>query len=77
VQKLLLLSVIGATVLIPVLAARDGQPWRGLGRALFGLLLFCLAYLAVVVWATPDVRRQLVEPGQLPGMEVPEEVLSP
>lgn len=44
-KKLLLLSVIFATVAIPVRAARDPRPKRGLKQALKQIALFNLFYL--------------------------------
>jgi len=44
VRKLLLLSVLVATVAIPAVAAMDPRPLRGLKRALFWTVLFDLAY---------------------------------
>jgi hypothetical protein len=44
--KLLLLSVLAATVVIPLVAARDRHPSRALKRTLFFTLLFNALYAA-------------------------------
>ncbi len=44
-QRLLLMSAMAAMIVIPILAARDPLPARGLRRARIGVALF------VVVWA--------------------------
>ena len=51
--KLLLFSPILAVLVLPVLAARDACPARGLRRALLQLALFNLFYLFVVLYVTP------------------------
>ena len=44
-QKLLLISVIVATLAIPIRAARDPHPARALKRAVAGFAGFALFYL--------------------------------
>ena len=44
-QKLILLSVMFAAIVIPTLAARDPLPQRGFKRTLVGFLVFCLCYV--------------------------------
>lgn len=44
-QSLLLISMLIATVAIPVRAARDPRPRRGLRRAAFQFALFNAAYV--------------------------------
>jgi heme A synthase len=56
-QKVLL-SVVVATVVIPLLAARDRSPRRGAMRLLASLLVFAIAYAAWVAivhagWGLP------------------------
>jgi len=51
--KLLLASVLLATVAIPVAAARDPDPRRGLERALWQTLLFDAAYALAVLFVYP------------------------
>jgi hypothetical protein len=56
-QKVLL-SVVVATVVIPLLAARDRNPRRGAVRLLVALLVFAIAYVAWVAivhagWVLP------------------------
>lgn len=45
----ILASILLATVLLPVLAARDPDPRRGLGRVLQGFAVACVLYLAAVL----------------------------
>ncbi len=44
-QRVLLMSVMGAMIVIPMFAARDARPARGVRRACLGVAVF------VVVWA--------------------------
>lgn len=44
-QRVLLMSVMGAMIVIPMLAARDPRPARGVRRACMGVAVF------VVLWA--------------------------
>ena len=53
IAKLLLLSVVVMMVAIPVLAARDRSPKRGLKRALFLMLAFNLLYVLIVRFIYP------------------------
>jgi hypothetical protein len=57
VGKALLASILIALIAIPLLAASDPNPRRGMKRALFGLLVFHLAYVALLllVWAPRNV----------------------
>jgi len=50
VRKLLLHSVLFAFVLIPVLAARDPVPLRGLKRALIWIVVFDIFYGTALAW---------------------------
>lgn len=43
-DKLLLLSVLGATILLPVVMATDPSPKRGLRRTVVGMALY------IIVW---------------------------
>lgn len=43
--KLLLLSVLGATILLPAVMASDPNPKRGLQRTVLGMVIY------IVVWA--------------------------
>ncbi|MBS2024314.1 MAG: hypothetical protein JST92_18075 [Deltaproteobacteria bacterium] len=43
-RKLLLLSLMMATLVIPIIAARDPLPSRGFRRALVVFLVFCFGY---------------------------------
>jgi hypothetical protein len=53
--KLILVSIIFATVAIPIVAARDPHPVRGLKKALFYAFLFNVAYLVGVLLIYPRV----------------------
>lgn len=44
-DKLLLLSILGAVIVIPAVAARDRSPRRGFKRAMAGFFAFCIAYV--------------------------------
>lgn len=51
--KLLLVSILFATIAVPTLAARDPNQVRGLRRALYGTLLFDCCYLLAVRFVLP------------------------
>ena len=51
--KLLLLSVIIASVVIPVLAARDPNPRRSLRKAVFFMIVFNVLYLLAIRFVYP------------------------
>jgi hypothetical protein len=53
--KLLLMSVIFATVLIAVWASADQQPRRGLAKAIRALLIYCFIYLMLVMYVYPEI----------------------
>jgi hypothetical protein len=53
--KLLLLSILFATLAIPAFAARERNPVRGLRKLLAGMFLFSLFYWLVVMFLTPAV----------------------
>lgn len=52
-QKMLLNSILIATLVIPTLAARDPIPRRGLKKALAYVALFDFAYLIGVLYIYP------------------------
>ncbi len=52
-QKVLLMSVLFAQVLIPILASRRQNLRAGLGRALIGVLAFNVLYLAALLIIYP------------------------
>ena len=52
-QKIILMSVIYATAIIPLLAARDSSARRGLRRAIAWLLAFNVIYLLAVIFLYP------------------------
>jgi hypothetical protein len=53
VQKLILISIILANLLIPLWAARDRDGVRGLKKALFYMCVFNGIYLLLVMYAYP------------------------
>jgi hypothetical protein len=53
--KLLLLSILPATLAMPAFAARESNPMRGLKKLLAGMLFFSLFYWLVVMFLTPAV----------------------
>ncbi len=54
-HKLLLMSVLLASILIPVFGAREAQPRRGLERTIVRLLIFNFVYLLAVVFVYPRI----------------------
>jgi hypothetical protein len=55
VSKLLLMSVLLATAIIPAAAARDELPRRGLRRAILAYLAFNLVYAVLVILVYPKI----------------------
>jgi hypothetical protein len=51
--KLVLISILFATVVVPMRAARDESPSRGLRRAVLLLAAFDLFYALAVVYVYP------------------------
>jgi hypothetical protein len=49
----LLMSILFATIAIPIRAASDPQPERGVRRAVFGFLAFEMAYLLALLLIYP------------------------
>ena len=47
-RKLILISILFATVVIPLRAARERSARRGLEKALFALLVFDVFYLLAI-----------------------------
>jgi hypothetical protein len=52
--KLILLSVLVASVVMPSLAARDQSPWRGLKGLLVAMFAFSFFYWVVVMFLVPE-----------------------
>ena len=52
--RLLLLSIIVASVIMPVVAARDASVRRGLRKLLVRIVPFVLLYWMVVMFLTPE-----------------------
>lgn len=55
-KKFILMSVIYATLIIPILAARESNPARGVKKALalFVAYNFLYAFLVLVVWTSME-----------------------
>jgi hypothetical protein len=53
--KMVLMSVLFATAIVPTLAARDPLPKRGLMRAVRGMLVFYVFYLFGVAVVYPRI----------------------
>jgi hypothetical protein len=51
--KLVLISFLIATLVIPLSAARDKNHRRGLKKALVLLIAFAIVYLAALLWLFP------------------------
>jgi hypothetical protein len=54
-HKLLLLSMVIATIVIPIIAARDPNPRRGLKKALFAIVVFAVVYLFALLFIYPKI----------------------
>jgi hypothetical protein len=52
-QKLILMSVIYATAILPLIAARNPSPRRGLRKAVVWLLAFNVIYVLAVMFVYP------------------------
>ena len=52
-KSFLLTSILIATIAIPLIAARDTQPRRGLVRAVVGFIAFESLYLIACLWIYP------------------------
>jgi hypothetical protein len=52
-QKLILVSILFAHVSIPIWAAREQNPYRGLKKALVWVSVFDLGYLLAVLFLYP------------------------
>jgi hypothetical protein len=52
-QKLILVSILFASVCVPIWAAHERNARRGLKKALFAMLVFDVAYLLAVLFIYP------------------------
>ena len=52
-QKLILMSVIYATAILPLISALCPAPWRGLRQAVIWMLAFNLIYVLAVMFVYP------------------------
>lgn len=64
--KLIMISLLVATVAIPLACARHRNPHRGLKRALLGLLLFNAAYIALLVYVYVPLAWPAIAASVLP-----------
>jgi hypothetical protein len=55
VSKLILMSVLFATIAIPVWGARDQKPRAGLKRSVIRMLVFNLVYLLLLLYVYPPI----------------------
>ena len=55
-QKLILISILLADVVIPIWAARDPNAIRGLKKALFYMCMFNAMYLLLVMFVYPRLQ---------------------
>jgi hypothetical protein len=55
-QKLILISILLADVVIPIWAARDPNAIRGLKKALFYMCIFNAMYLLLVMFVYPRLQ---------------------
>jgi hypothetical protein len=53
--KLLLLSILAVTVVMPSLAAREWNPVRGLKKLIVQMFTFIIIYWLVAMFLTPAV----------------------
>lgn len=53
----ILLSIVLAGVALPVRAARDPDPRRGLRRAAYAMLAFTCCYVAGVLYVLPRIMN--------------------
>ena len=52
-QKAILISIVAATIIIPMWAARDRSARRGLRKAMVWIAVFDVAYLLAVMFIYP------------------------
>jgi len=55
--KLLLLSTVLVSIMLPILAARDANPRRGLRRCVQGMVLYNLFYVFAVLEIYPRMSH--------------------
>jgi hypothetical protein len=55
-QRVLLMSVMAAMIVIPMLAARDRAPARGLGRARIGVAVFMVLWAYSLLFVLPLLK---------------------
>ena len=51
--KALLISVLIATIALPMIFARDAKPKRGLRRTVVWMVLFCVFYVFAALYVYP------------------------
>ena len=55
-QRLLLMSMMGAMIVIPILAARDPVPARGLRRARIAVAVFTVLWAYSLLYLLPMLK---------------------
>jgi hypothetical protein len=53
VEKFILISILLATIILPMRAARDASPARGLRRTVMWVMTFNLMYLIALLYILP------------------------
>ncbi|MBX3190088.1 MAG: hypothetical protein KF819_23885 [Labilithrix sp.] len=66
-QKALLISILAATVLIPIFAARGGSVKQAVKRSTVATVVFCVVYWIGLVFVYPSLTPSKKKPTQ-PGM---------
>jgi hypothetical protein len=67
VQKALLISILFATVLIPLFAARGGSVKSAVRRAAIATCLFCVCYWVGLMYLYPNLTPIRSDSAGLPG----------
>jgi hypothetical protein len=70
VQKALLISILAATILIPLFAARGGTVRQAVRRSAVATAVFCVLYWVGLLFVYPSLtpsKRPASEPGEANG----------
>jgi hypothetical protein len=63
VQKALLISILGATILIPLFAARGGSVKQAVRRSAIATAVFCVLYWLGLMFVYPSLTPAKRVPG--------------
>jgi hypothetical protein len=63
VQKTLLISILAATMLIPLVAARGGSVKQAVRRSVIATVAFCVLYWLGLVFVYPSLPSPTATPG--------------